>query len=148
VSTVERTIRGDADGVQEIVQMVDGLAAAHDLPSAPVADMQVALDEVLVNIISYGHADGTTHAIRVRLTVSPEALEAEVEDDGRPFDPLAVAGPDLQTPLPERRVGGLGIHFVRRLMSEVRYARVDDRNRLVLRRRLSDSTEADTRGSS
>ncbi len=128
--------------------MVDGLAAAHELPAAPVADMQVALDEVLANIISYAHAEGTIHAIRVRLTVSPEALEAEVEDDGRPFDPLAVPAPDLQAPLRERRVGGLGIHFVRRLMSEVRYARVEGRNHLVLRKRLIDSTEADTRGSS
>ena len=80
--------------------------------------------------------------------MSPEALEAEVEDDGRPFDPLGVPAPDLQAPLPERRVGGLGIHFVRRLMSEVRYARVDGRNRLVLRKRLIDSAEADTRGPS
>lgn len=147
MTTVDRTIAGDPDGMAEIARVVDNLAAAHGLPLAAVADMQVALDEVLTNIASYAHPDGATHDIHVRLTVSPESLEAEVEDDGRPFDPLTIPSPDLQASLKERKVGGLGIHFVRRLMSEVRYARVDGRNRLVLRKRLNDS-EADARGSS
>jgi serine/threonine-protein kinase RsbW len=148
VISVERLVPNDASGVDDIAHLLDELAAAHGLPAAAVTDMQVALDEVLSNIVRYAHADGRAHEIRVRLTLSPEVLEAEIEDDGRPFDPLGAPHPDLQSSLQDRAVGGLGIHFVRRLMTEVRYALVDNRNRLVLTKRLIDQREADPRGDS
>ncbi|MET0851484.1 MAG: ATP-binding protein [Candidatus Rokuibacteriota bacterium] len=148
MTTIDRTVAGDAGGIAMVMQLVDDLAAECDLPASAVTDMQVALDEVLANIVSYAHPDGSAHDIRVRLTVTGSVLEAEVEDDGQPFDPLTAPAPDLSAPLADRQVGGLGIHFVKRLMSEVRYARVGDRNRLVLRRRLDDAREADARGAS
>ena len=148
MTTVERVVANDSAGLEEVARLVDELAAAHALPSGPVTDMQVALDEVLTNIVQYAHSDGGAHDIRVRLTVSPEIFEAEVEDDGQPFDPLALPPPDLRGALADRAVGGLGIHFVRRLMTEVRYAHVNNRNRLVLTKRLRDQMEAEPRGSS
>lgn len=147
MTTVERVVANDAGGLEEVARLVDELATTHALPSGPVTDMQVALDEVLTNIVQYAHADGGAHDIRVRLTVSPEVLEAEVEDDGQPFDPLTLPPPDLHGALADRAVGGLGIHFVRRLMSDVRYAHVNNRNRLVLTKRLREM-EADPSGSS
>jgi len=148
VTTVEQTISNDAEGVEQIALLMDELGAAHQLPAGAVTDMQVALDEVLTNIVNYAHSDGRPHDIRVRLTVTADALETEIEDDGRPFDPLSIPPPDLGAPLRERAVGGLGIHFVKRLMNEVRYTLVDDRNHLVLRKLLTGQTEADARGSS
>jgi len=148
VTTVERTIANDAEGVRQIALLIDELRAARQLPAGAVSDMQVALDEVLTNIVNYAYSDGRAHDIRVRLTVTADALEAEVEDDGRPFDPLSIPPPDLGAPLRERAVGGLGIHFARHLMSEVRYTLVDNRNHLVLRKLLTGRTEADARGSS
>ncbi|MGH8701072.1 MAG: ATP-binding protein, partial [Burkholderiales bacterium] len=59
-----------------------------------------------------------------------------IEDDGVPFNPLAMPAPDVSTPLRERRVGGIGIHFVRSLMDGVAYDRAGERNRLVLTKRL------------
>jgi len=60
---------------------------------------------------------------------------------------LTVPPPDLDASLQDRRVGGLGIHFVRRLMTRVEYARLDNRNRLVLERTLVERKE-DSRGAS
>ncbi len=149
MTTIDRTVAGDAGGIAMVMQLVDDLAAECDLPASAVTDMQVALDEVLANIVSYAHPDGSAHDDPRASHRDPgSVLEAEVEDDGQPFDPLTVPAPDLSAPLADRQVGGLGIHFVKRLMSEVRYARVGDRNRLVLRRRLDDAREADARGAS
>jgi serine/threonine-protein kinase RsbW len=61
----------------------------------------------------------------------------EVEDDGRPFDPLLVPPPDLTLPLERRPIGGLGIHLIRSLMDEVAYARHDGRNVLKMAKRLA-----------
>ena len=116
---------------------VDRFAAAHGLPSTVLADLQVSLDEVLSNIISYGYADTATHEIVIQLAIADGALHAVIEDDGAPFDPLTVPLPDTGADLSQRAIGGLGIRFIRALNDEVRYERAGNRNRLSLRRNLA-----------
>jgi anti-sigma regulatory factor (Ser/Thr protein kinase) len=136
MSTVAITITNRASELGRVAALADEFAAANRLPSDAVADLQVALDEVLSNIIKYGYSDKDTHEISVRLTVEGDAIVGEVEDDGRPFDPLTTPDPDLAVPLRSRAVGGVGIHIARHLMSEVSYRRVAERNRLQFRRNL------------
>lgn len=116
---------------------VDRFAAAHGLPATVLADLQVSLDEVLSNIISYAYADTATHEIVIQLRVADGALHAVIEDDGVPFDPLTVPLADVDADLSKRAVGGLGIRFIRALNDEVRYERTGNRNRLSLRRNLA-----------
>lgn len=134
MTTVEITIRNRLDDVARVRDLVATLATTHKLPTNVVFDMNVALDEVLSNIVKYGYPDDTIHEIRVALTVSHDTLVAEIDDDGRPFDLTTVPAPDPGVPLAERKIGGLGIHFVRKLMSEVTYSRVAGRNRLILKK--------------
>ena len=133
------TITGPGDGIARVESMLDEMAREHRLDADPVADMHVALDEVLSNIFRYGFADGLPHRVEVRLSVGPAMLKAEVEDDCAPFDPLALPPPDLSGTLEERPIGGLGVFFVRKLMSAVRYVREGARNRLVLEKWLSEN---------
>ena len=146
MTTAETSISNRRDDLARVTRIVDELAASHHLAAGVVADVNVALDEVLTNIITYGYDDNRVHEIRIRLTVDDDAIEAEVLDDGRPFDPTAIAAPDRSTSLRERRVGGLGMHLVKHLMSEVIYSRSGNHNRLVLKRRLTDRSEEDQRG--
>jgi serine/threonine-protein kinase RsbW len=144
VNRYEATITGPGEGAARVEALLDELARAHHLDSDPVADMQIALDEVLSNILQNGFADGLPHRIDVRLRVDQGVLTAEVEDDCAPFDPLALPPPDLGASLKDRRVGGIGVHFVRRLMSTVSYSYTGARNRLVLAKSISK--EGDTNG--
>ena len=64
-----------------------------------------------------------------------DAIEAEVVDDGGLFDPTVMPPPDLSRSVSDRCVGGVGIHFVTQLMSEVACVRARDRNHLRLKRR-------------
>jgi len=134
---IETTIRNRREEFARVVDLVDGFGAEHGLAADTVSDIQVALDEVLSNIVDYGYTDDADHEIRVCLTVVDDVLEATVEDDGVPFDPLQSAKPDTRAPLHERRIGGVGLHFVRNLMIEVSYERVATYNRLVLKKKLS-----------
>jgi anti-sigma regulatory factor (Ser/Thr protein kinase) len=63
-----------------------------------------------------------------------------VEDDGVPFNPLEATEPDLDRPLEERSIGGLGIHLVKNLMDDVEYRREAGRNYLVMRKRVPAGT--------
>ncbi len=133
---IDTTIPGTLAGIRQISGIVDELAAGHRLPSDVVADIQVALDEVLNNIITHGYSDDRVHEIRVRFTLDPHVLTVEIEDDGKPFNPLSVPPLNLSVSSRELEVVGVGIHFVKNLMSDVAYSFVDNRNRLALRKNL------------
>jgi anti-sigma regulatory factor (Ser/Thr protein kinase) len=102
-----------------------------------VNDLNVALDEALNNIIAYGYGPGERSDIIVRLTSAAGEIVVEIEDAGRPFNPLEAPAPDLSGSLRERNVGGLGIPFIKNLVDEVTYDRIAGYNRLRLRKRLA-----------
>lgn len=137
MTTVEIRIGNALHEAARVHSMLANFAVTHGLPSGVVADMNVALDEVLSNIIKYGYSDKNVHEIGVRLTVADNVITAEIEDDGRPFDPLSVQSPEFGKSIAERKIGGLGIHFLRTIMSEVTYSRAEGRNRLTLRKWLA-----------
>lgn len=136
MKAVDIAVRNRLEELPRVSAAVDEFAAECGLDGDVLADLQVAVSEVLTNIVDYGYTDDADHEIRIRLEFTGAALEATIEDDGVAFDPLRRDAPDLSAPLHERRIGGLGIHFVKNLMNEARYERVGDRNRLVLRKQL------------
>ena len=108
----------------------------RELPSNIVFALTLSLDEVVTNVISYGYEDHDEHLINVTLRSGKGVIEVSVEDDGKPFNPLEYKTPDLQCPIDERPVGGLGIYLVRTYMNELEYKRVEGKNRLTMRKSL------------
>jgi anti-sigma regulatory factor (Ser/Thr protein kinase) len=133
---IEITIVNQGSELARVAGLLDRLGAERHLAPEIVADMQVAMDEVLTNITKYAYGDKAEHKIHICLRVLDNVLEAVIEDGGAPFDPLAISAPAVSAPLHQRRVGGIGIHFVRNLLDEVTYTRIGGRNRLVLRKRF------------
>ena len=146
MTAVETSILNKIRDLARVPELVAQLAAQHRLSPDAVFGMNVALDEMLSNIIKYGYQDDAIHEIHVRLSVSGPMLVAEIEDDGQPFDPRDAPAVDVDAPLEEREVGGLGIHIVRHLMSEVDYASVAGRNRLVMKMPLDSTRGIGTNG--
>ena len=110
-------------------------AAAERLAPALRESLALVLEEVVCNIVSHAYDDDTEHEIELRLAVEGDVLTVEVEDDGRDFDPASIPAPDLGGSLPGRRVGGLGIPLIRRLMDGMRHERRRGRNVLTLTKR-------------
>ena len=131
------TLVNDRSEVERLSRLVDAFGEAQGLQPDAIFSVNLALDEVVTNIIRYAHADdGRKHPIVVRLTLEPGVLTAEVEDDGRAFNPLEAPAPDLHASIEERPVGGLGIHLVRSVMSSVEYRREDGRNVLTMKKEI------------
>jgi anti-sigma regulatory factor (Ser/Thr protein kinase) len=106
-------------------------AEEQGIPDDAVQPLQVALDEILVNVASYSAATEAT----VLAWFDSARLEVEVSDDGTPFNPLEdVGGADTTSNLEDRLPGGLGIHLVRKLMDEVEYVYRDGRNVVTMRK--------------
>ena len=128
------TTRGDA--MLRLSRLIDRVGKEYALPSEVVTNLRIALDEVVTNIVKYAYRDGASHDITVHCEIRDGRLETTVEDDGVAYDPLLAPRPDVAAPLATREVGGLGVHFVRNLMSDVAYERVGGRNRLTLKQEI------------
>lgn len=132
-----RAVRLRSD-LAEIPRADDWLhAVCRELDVAPEAgqDLQLALEEVLANVVRHGYGEGATGEIEVRARAAGEALRLEVRDRAPRFNLLEHVLPPLGGSLDEQPVGGLGVHIVRRLMDRVEYAYEEGENRLVLERR-------------
>jgi anti-sigma regulatory factor (Ser/Thr protein kinase) len=116
----------------KVADLVDRFGAEHAIPQRAVDHMNVCLDELLNNTISYGYRDEKAHEIAVELSLVDGALLiAEVRDDGVAFDPRQADAPAF-----DGSVGGLGIHFVRKLMDHIDYARVGNHNVVRIGKKL------------
>ena len=124
---VSITIGNTIGEMAKVVDLVERFGAAHGIPPVVRNDLNLCLDELLSNTISYGFDDDSHHSLVVTLSVIDGRLIAEIQDDAKPFDPrhtTAVPEGGLQA----RKVGGVGLHFVEALMDEVGYLRKGPRN--------------------
>ena len=133
---LEVTLNNDRSEIAKFSRTLTTFGQRHRLAPRLVHALDLALEEILTNIMSHGYTDDREHEIKVRLTARPDALEAEVEDDGRPFNPLEAPEPDTTRSLHDRSIGGLGIHLARRLVDGLEYQRRDGKNVLLLRKRV------------
>ncbi|MXZ54801.1 MAG: ATP-binding protein [Gammaproteobacteria bacterium] len=108
-------------------------ARFQNLNDEVIYAIQLSVDELFTNIVSYGYDDSETHIVKFVIDVTQEEVRIEIVDDAKPFNPLDDA-PDVNLDLSveERKIGGVGIHLVKSLMSEVTYVRDGDYNRLRL----------------
>lgn len=124
---MERTWLATMDVLEEVQQFV--LENAKGLPPKRMAHLELAIEEIIVNICTYAY-ETPPGAFTVRVTDDAAGLTVEFEDKGIPFNPLSLEEPDVNRPLQERGKGGLGILLVRRIMDEVYYKRDNGLNRL------------------
>jgi len=125
--------------IKRLVRIADDFGQRHRLDAQTSHNVKLALDEILTNIISYAYADAREHSIVTRFHLEHGKLTVEVQDDGRPFNPLNAPEPDTNQLLEERPIGGLGIHLVRKLMHELEYRRQNDRNILVMKLKIKEA---------
>lgn len=91
------------------------------ITAAVQEDLQVVLDEVCANVFKHAYPPGQVGALRLDLRYAPEALTLVFTDQGKPFNPLAKAAPDLSLPWQAKPIGGLGIHLVQSLTEHQHY---------------------------
>ena len=95
-------------------------------------EINLGLDELFTNIISYGFEDKSEHQIKFTFAKDDDKLVVKMEDDGVPFNPLEVESPDMSQDLDSINIGGMGIHLVKKMMDDIDYQRAEGKNRLVL----------------
>ena len=125
------------ENIPRVTAFVDAELEAMDCPVPAQMQMDIAIDEVFVNISNYAYTPETGDAlVTVDYDAEERAVKLEFRDWGKPFDPVSHKDPDVKAPLDERQIGGLGIFLVKKIMDEVSYRREDGQNVLTLRKKI------------
>jgi serine/threonine-protein kinase RsbW len=126
----------------EVLAFVDRACMRAGVGQEVLFDVRLAVEEVVTNVIEHGYRGAAAGPVTVRFRRDPTEVVVTVEDLARPFDPTQVKSPDITAPIEERRIGGLGWHFVRQVMDDVRHEHLSANgstkgNRVTLVKRLS-----------
>ena len=146
VSLRERTVRlaipNELAALRVASDTLKRFGIDNGVPHRALVELQVALDEIVSNIIKYAWPEGGSHKLGICLTVHGGAVEIEIVDDGKAFDPLSVPSPG---PVPKGRrprPGGVGIHMPRKLIDGIEYTRSNGQNRIIMTKRYADGVPA------
>ena len=131
------TVSSDAAGLRAARDCVERFAADAALPETERAHLHLIVEELLTNLLKYGYDFGRMGEAELSFRRDGDRMILTVIDDGRAFDPLAAPPPDLDQPVEDRPIGGLGLHLIRSLAEEARYERIAGRNHLTLTRRIA-----------
>lgn len=107
--------------LDEIREFVGDIARAGGFGAKDVYNIQLAADEAASNVIEHAYEGVSDGLLELSCGVSGNVITIILVDYGASFDPSAIPMPDLQADLSERKIGGLGIFLMRKLMDEVHY---------------------------
>jgi len=128
---------GRREEVPRLLARLDGALRARQVPEETVTDCLVMAEEVLVNVVLYAYEEAPGRRAFVELQLDGPSVRMRFIDDGPPYDPLSRPDPDIDAPIADRPVGGLGVYLVKQLASESEYAYQAGRNVLTVTRRWS-----------
>jgi anti-sigma regulatory factor (Ser/Thr protein kinase) len=129
-------LKNDLSELESLCRHLNKLSHVSGLSEACLTDINICLEELFTNIVSYGFIDDLEHTIQFTIHMDNNVLTLTIEDEGIPFNPLVKEDPEIPADLKDVRIGGLGIHIVRKLMDEIRYERNRGKNSLTMKKFL------------
>jgi sigma-B regulation protein RsbU (phosphoserine phosphatase) len=131
------TLTNDIEQVPQLADFVDMVCEEVGFDPSVSIQMNLAIEEAVVNVMSYAYPVGTVGNVIIEAQANEDCLTFTIIDNGTPFDPTAKSEVDTTLSAEERPIGGLGIHLVRQLMDSINYERIDNKNILTLRKKLA-----------
>ena len=130
------TLTNDIEQVPQLADFVDMVCEEVCFDPSVSIQMNLAIEEAVVNVMSYAYPVGTMGNVIIEAQANEDCLTFTIIDNGTPFDPTAKSEVDTTLSAEERPIGGLGIHLVRQLMDSINYERIDNKNILTLRKKI------------
>ena len=136
-------VPGKLDSLGAIAEYIMATAKAAGLDKKAAYNLRLAVDEIATNIIIHGYEEaGCEGDVDVHASIDQESLTIFLEDTGECYDPTQKPPQDdLDLPLEEREIGGLGIYLAMQGVDNFVYERVGDRNRNIFTMNLNPKSE-------
>lgn len=123
---------GQPSGPERVRVEVQQFLGPHGLSERALYAVELVLEEWLTNTLRHGYDDPTGAHIGIHLWLEPDEVLIRFEDDGRAFDPLVEASPQLPNSLADARPGGLGLLMIRKVATRISHERHSGRNHLTV----------------
>lgn len=134
------TIVNNIEQLDHIQLFLEQLGAEWSLDHELVFQLNLVLEEYISNLVCYGYPDKAEHEISVEISKEEDNLSIVIYDDAKTFNILDFpANAEIEKPLSERKIGGLGIHFIRSLMDHIDYESDERGNRLRMVKKIITS---------
>jgi serine/threonine-protein kinase RsbW len=128
------TIPATLDSLGSIAEYVMAAAASAGLDKRASYRLRLAVDEIATNIIVHGYANAEHQGmLEIRADIDDKALTIVIDDTGVTYDPRQAPTPDINLPLDQRPIGGLGVYLAMRNVDEFVYEHLGDRNRTIFK---------------
>jgi serine/threonine-protein kinase RsbW len=134
-------LKNDLSELKALHRHLNHWGEAIKLKAISISRINICLDELFTNIVSYGFNDDLEHIIKFTLNVDNNLVTIDIEDDGIPFNPLDKVDPDFPANVECAKIGGLGIHIIRSLMDNVYYERKQANNKLTMKKNIREIRE-------
>lgn len=130
------TLSNDVQEVPLLSTFVDEVCESMGIDEMTAMQINLALEEAVVNVMTYGYPEGTKGYVDISAQSADNCLTFIISDSGKPFDPTTRGDVDTTLPAEERTIGGLGIHLVKQLMDSIHYEYKDGHNILTLKKKV------------
>ena len=127
------TIKADISLLDQVLSFADGILEQNNCPLKVQTQIDVAIEEIFVNIAHYAYPEGEGNAV-IEIEADKDAKKVRIvfEDGGIPYNPLEKEDPDISLSSEDRPIGGLGIFLVKKTMDDMSYEYKDGKNRLTI----------------
>ena len=133
--------KNQVDELQHVNLFVEEICDELGLDMELQMNLNLALEEVVSNVIFYAYPEGTTADIELLAEYDGKVLTLVLSDQGKHFDPTAKEDPDPDVHPADRELGGMGIYIVKNIMNEVTYQRLEGRNLLTMRKKIIETRQ-------
>lgn len=134
----EITLQATIENISKVTDFVDAFLDEYKCPFKIKMQIDIAIDELFGNIANYAYGDQTGEAtVCVEWNEAKSSVTILFIDQGIPFNPLETEEPDITLSVEERKIGGLGIHMVKKNMDEIEYQYAEGQNRLKISKKIS-----------
>ena len=133
-------ISNKIEEISKLALFVDEVCEKSGVDPSLAMNLNLALEEAVTNVILYAYPEGMEEHIEIEAVCNPlpKRLKFIISDWGKAFDPTTKEDVDITLNAEDRPIGGLGIHLIRQIMDSVNYERIEGKNVLTLRKRLSE----------
>ena len=130
------TLNNSFSELKNLKSFINKIGLNHNIPTKIISHIQLSLEELIVNVISYSYKDNANHTIELKIQMSSKHLTFRLINDGEPFNPLTFKNEHINTNLKEKKIGGLGILLAKNFMDDMSYTYKSGLNNLTMIKKL------------
>ena len=128
----KQSFKANLESIQKIQDFVEENLRGKKSDRSKLFKINILIEEIVVNIVNYAFNNTAEGVINIEIDISGDKMFFKISDNGIPFNPLKAKEPDISASLEDRKVGGLGIFFVKQIAKDISYSYQNSKNCISL----------------